>query len=82
MKAKIHLTENCYGKKMVIIELMQVAKKFFSIEKSYRMIVCKCNIVVVFLNRLCLVVVEIFYNTSPGLISFYTISTEGTAVLN
>lgn len=58
------------------------AKKFFSIEKSYRMIVCKCNIVVVFLNRLCLVVVEIFYNTSPGLISFYTISTESTAVLN
>ena len=46
------------------------------------MIICKCDIVVVFLNRLCLVVVEIFYNTSPGLISFYTISAEGTAVLN
>ena len=46
------------------------------------MIVCKCNIVVVFLNRLCLVVVEIFYYTSPGLISFCTTSTEGTAVMS
>lgn len=35
LKAKIRLTENCYGKKMVIIELMQVAckKVFFDRKK-------------------------------------------------